>query len=322
MNKRAIHIVFILLFFSQNALSQVSVSLDTLNININIDSLIADSIRKEYILSHKPLTPEEISAVVLKPGKLIYGKFLSPYLQAVDAYPVFKETTRIHVSRKEHESKEWIFYMFAVMLLFFAWVNHSNPLYLRNLFRVYVNEGFIFRQTKDLMDQSVFTSFLYNLLFILSGAIFLFFGAGVISLFESWERWAFLGICCLLIVLVYLVKFIFLSSIGWILEEKESFGNYIFMVYLNAKITGLVMLTASLLMAFSSANDTALIFHWVTYLIMGMIIIRLFRSYRIFARKVNLAVYLLAVLSIEILPNAMLLKLLIDSYELVLHGLM
>ena len=322
MYKRAIHIVLIVLFFSQSVLAQVSVSLDTLNNNINIDSLIADSIRKEYILSHKPLSPEEINAVVLQPGHLIYGKFLSPYLQSVDAYPVFKKSTRIHISRKEHESKEWIFYMFAVMLLFFAWVNHSNPLYLRNLFRVYVNEGFIFRQTKDLMDQSVFTSFLYNLLFILSGAIFLFFGAGVTSMFESWERWAFLGICCLLILLIYLVKFIFLSSMGWILEEREGFGNYIFMVYLNVKIKGLVMLTASLLMAFSSASDTALIFRWVTYLIMAMIVVRLFRSYRIFARKINLAVYLLAVLSMEILPNAVLIKLLTDSYELVLHGIM
>ena len=318
---RILHTAMLVLILSSPAFAQIELPSDSMTSSFNVDSLIADSIRKEFILTHKPLTAEEQNAVVLQKTALHFGEWLKPYMQQVDAYPVFKLATRIHVSRREVAADEWIFYVFLLLLLFLAWINHSNPLYLKNVFRVYVNEGFIFRQTKDQMEQSVVTAFLYNLLFILSGAAFIYFGTGMAHIFNGGERWVFMGMCMLFILVVYLVKFIFLSFLGWLFQEKESFNNYIFMVYLNAKIIGIIMLFAALLMAFATQQEAGQIFRWVGYLIILMTAIRLIRAYGIFSRKAGLFVYLLCVLSIELIPNAVLIKAVATGFELIVNGI-
>jgi hypothetical protein len=320
MLKRRIHTIVVFLFLSSGSFAQLT-PIDSLDVNINIDSLIADSIRKEFILTHKPLTAAELQKVVLKSQDLHYGSFLKNYMQQVDAFATFRSSVRVHVSKREPFQNEWIFYVFLLLLLFLAWVNHSNPLYLKNLFRVYIHEGFVFRQTKDQMEQSAFTSFLYNTLFVFSGSTFLFFGTGMHAAINGWERWAFLGLCCLLILLIYIVKFIFLMLLGWLFEEKESFGNYIFLVYLNVKIIGLIMLFASLLMAFSSETDALRIFQWVGFGLIFLTAIRLFRGFALFSRKMSLPVYLFFILSLELIPNAVLVKVFSNGYELLLTGI-
>jgi hypothetical protein len=320
MSKRGLHIFIVLLLLSTEGFAQLS-QVDSIDLNMNIDSLIADSIRKEFILTHKPLTAAELQKVVLESHPLHYGNFLKHYMQQVEVFATFQSSARVHVSRREFAHDEWIFYVFILLLLFLAWVNHSNPLYLKNLFRVYIHEGFVFRQTKDQMEQSTFTSFLYNLLFVFSGSTFLFFGTGMTISFNGWERWAFLAACCLLILLIYVVKFIMLRLLGWLFEEKESFGNYIFLVYLNVKIIGLIMLFASLLMAFSSATEALAIFQAVGIGIIVLTAIRLFRGFALFSRKASLPVYLFFVLSLELLPNAMLVKFFSNGYQLLLTGI-
>ena len=320
MIRKGIYIAVVFFFVSSVASAQLS-QVDSFDVNMNLDSLIADSIRKEFILTHKPLTAAEMNSVVLQKGTLHYGRYLQYYMQQVESYATFQSASRLYVSRKEHTQHEWIFYVFISLLLFLAWVNHSNPIYLRNVFRVYVNEGFVFRQTKDQMDQSVFTSFLYNILFVLSGTTFLFFGTGMNEVSSGWQRWAFLGAGCLLIVLVYVVKFIFLSLMGWLFEEKESFGNYIFLVYLNAKVIGLIMLIASLMMAFSEKAEALQLFKWIGIGIIAMTVVRLFRGFAVFSRKASLPVYLFFVLTLELIPNALLIKFFSSNYSLLVYGL-
>ena len=320
MLKSRLYIIIVFLILSSGGFAQLS-EVDTMNLSLNIDSLIADSIRKEFILTHKPLTATELQKVVLESQSIHYGNFLKHYMQQVDAFATFQSSSRLYVSRRKIVHDEWIFYVFVLLLLFLAWVNHTNPLYLKNIFRVYINEGFVFRQTKDQMEQSAFTSFLYNALFVLSGTTFLFFGMGMHTAFSGGERWVILGLCCLMILVIYLVKFIFLTLLGWLFQEKESFGNYIFLVYLNAKILGLVMLFASLLMAFSSAEEVLTIFQWVGMGIIGLTAIRLFRGFAVFSKKTSLPVYLFFVLSLEFIPNAMLIKLFSDGYELLLTAM-
>lgn len=318
---RTLHTAMLLLLLSFPAFAQVELPSESMGLSFNVDSLIADSIRKEFILTHKPLTVEERDAVVLQKTGILYGEWLKPYMQQVGTYKVFSASTRIHVSRREVASDEWIFYVFLLLLLFLAWVNHSNPVYLKNVFRVYVNEGFIFRQTKDQMEQSVATAFLYNLLFILSGAAFIYFGTGMAQVFDGWERWVFMGMCMVFIMMIYLVKFIFLSFLGWLFQEQESFSNYIFLVYLNAKIIGIIMLFAALLMAFATQQEATQIFRWVGLLVILMTAIRLFRGYGIFSRKAGLFVYLTCVLSIELIPNAVLIKAVAAGFELIVNGI-
>jgi hypothetical protein len=52
--------------------------------------------------------------------------------------------------------------------------------------------------------------------------------------------------------------------------------------------------------------------------ILGLTAIRLFRGFAVFSKKTSLPVYLFFVLSLEFIPNAMLIKLFSDGYELLL----
>ena len=208
------------------------------------------------------------------------------------------------------------------LLFFFGLIHSSDREYIRNVFRVYLNEGFIFRQTKDQLQQSWLTSFFLNLLFMFSAAVYFFFGMGMSETAVGWERWYILGISILLIVLIYAVKFIFLTFMGWLFDNKDSFENYTFVVFLTAKIAGMLMLIASMLIAVSDQNSSSLLFKWVGFILVGMIIFRSFKGYKLFSRELNLPAYIIACLALEILPIAILYKFLSESYELLFQGVM
>jgi hypothetical protein len=57
-------------------------------------------------------------------------------------------------------------------------------------------------------------------------------------------------------------------------------------------------------------------------MLMGMIIFRSYKGYSLFSREVNLPVYIIACLALEILPIAILFKFLSESYELLVQGMM
>ncbi|MFN6374025.1 MAG: DUF4271 domain-containing protein [Chitinophagia bacterium] len=318
--RRKNYILFLFMMMFSFAEAQDSPRADF--ISMNIDSLIADSIKKEYIRTHVPLTMQERNSIILDTGAFLYGKYLRHYMQVAPWYATLENSSRLYVSRRVHASREWILYLFMALLFFFGFIHASDREYVKNIFRVYFNQGFIFRQTKEQLQQSGITSLFFNFLFIFSAAVFFFFGTGVSESTEGWDRLYILGISILAIVFIYAVKFIFLTFVGWLFDAKETFGNYIFIVFLNAKIAGMLMLGASMLIAVSDQSDAGLFFKWISLMLMGMIIFRSYKGYSLFSREVNLPVYIIACLALEILPIAILFKFLSESYELLVQGMM
>lgn len=109
---------------------------------------------------------------------------------------------------------------------------------------------------------------------------------------------------------------------GWLFDARDSFQNYIFIVFLNAKVTGMLMLVASMLIAVAERTEADLFFKWIGFMLMGTIIFRSFKGYKLFSRDVNLPVYIIASLALEILPISILIKFLSESYELLVQGMM
>ena len=322
MLRKFIYITCLFLALATFAKSQENEIIGNELISMNIDSLIADSIKKEYIRTHIPLTAQEKSTIVLETGFSPYGKYLPHYMKVAPWYATFEKSSRVYVSRRTHTSKEWVFYLFFTLLFFFGFIHSSDREFIRNIFRVYFNEGFIFRQTKDQLQQSGITSLFFNFLFFFSAAVFFFFGTGVSDSAVGWERWYILGLFILFLVLIYLIKFIFLSFMGWLFDARDSFQNYIFIVFLNAKVTGMLMLVASMLIAVAERTEADLFFKWIGFMLMGTIIFRSFKGYKLFSRDVNLPVYIIACLALEILPISILIKFLSESYELLVQGMM
>jgi hypothetical protein len=321
MQRKATHIlVFFLLLFSISD-AQEMLSEETFNETVNIDSLIADSIRKEFIQSHIPLSAQERSSVLLDSTDFQYGPYLKSYMKGARWFGVFKNSERIYLSKRENVNREWVLYLFLFLLFILGFIHSFDRTYFKNLFRVYLNQGFVFRQTKDQLLHSSLTSLFLNLLSAFSGSVFLFFGLGLSEKLVGVERFTMMGLCSLLVIIIYTVKFTFFKVMGWLFDEKETFEDYLFIVFSTIKLAGLLMLIASMLMAITAPENINLLFTLVGYILLAMLLFRSFKGYLLFAKEVSFPIYLLASFALDILPLALLIKFVFSNYSLFLGGL-
>jgi hypothetical protein len=101
-----------------------------------------------------------------------------------------------------------------------------------------------------------------------------------------------------------------LQILGWIFKAKGQFQQYQFVVLLNLKIAGWVFLISAFLMAFSVPFIAGVAFK-MAIAVSGLIFLfRIWKGYMIFARQaqVNLFIYLMSVVSFEVLPAAVFAK--------------
>jgi hypothetical protein len=172
------------------------------------------------------------------------------------------------------------------------------------------------------MAQAPLASFLMNTLFILSGTMFVFFGLGANRLFAGVERWQSMGLILLFLVIVYSSKYIFLQFMGWVFKLKEPFQGYVFIVFLNNKISGILMLVASSTMAFSEPDTGFFIFKFSLFLLGIVFFIRYIRGFQVFSKQARMGIFnfLLAVISLEILPSAVVLKFIAKNFDFLMGG--
>lgn len=288
-------------------------------LSMNVDSLIADSIKKAFILNHKPLKRNELDTFVIRKTKDAFGGLSSYYMRSNNVYPAFSPAKGMYLSRRNPSGREWVFYVFCFLYLVIGFQLSNNTSYLRNLFRVYFNYGFIFRQVRDQMLQAPLSSLVMNLLFLMSGGLFVYFGIGREGVFSGLGKWTIMLLTALLLLMVYLVKLMILNFMGWLLKQKPGFDDYAFIVFLNNKILGMVMLVSSSLMAFTGIGLSTAFFNFTLMMILAMILFRMFRAFQIFNKfaKMNIPGFFLVFISLEVIPSAILLKLFSEGVQLV-----
>jgi hypothetical protein len=215
-----------------------------------------------------------------------------------------------------------MFYSFAFLFLFLSLINAFFGGYIQKMFRVFANEGFVYRQTKDQMTQAPLAAFLMNLLFMLSGTFFVFFGLGANLVLTGVHRWQSMGFIFAFLVLIYAAKYVLLQFLGWVFNLREPFDAYVFIVSLNNKVSGMLMLFASFLMAFVQPDARFLIFKLSLSLVAIIFLIRFVRGFQVFSKQARLGVFsfFLAVISLEILPSAVMLKFISTSFSFLLGG--
>lgn len=291
-------------------------------IEINIDSIIQDSLRKAFILNHRPLSEKELTSVVIKKESSVYGSYVKYYLQQVGWYSLKIPQGALYSPKRVRPNLDWIFYSFLFLFLFTAVLaKYSNGL-LRKLWKIYVNDGFIHRQSKDQMSQQPVVPIALNVLFIFSAGLFVFFGLGWDHEFSGNMRWFILLASFLAIGLVYLFKHIFFNLLGWAFGQEEAFGDYLFVVFLNNKLWGLVLLFSSFVMAFSDAAASAVTFRLTIFVVAIMLLYRLIRGYQVFSRqsRIGLFTLFLAFIALELIPSAVFVKFLSKTIDLYFTG--
>jgi len=298
-------------------------SIDYPPVEINIDSIIQDSLRKAFILNHRPLTEKEKTAVIFKKEASVYGKYANAYLKNVEWYSFSIPKRALYSQRKIRSNLEWIFYSFLFLFLFAAVIGRYSNGLLRKLWKIYVNDGFIYRQSKDQMSQQPFVSISLNFLFIFSTVLFIFFGLQWDNEYTGSMRWFILASSFLVIAVVYIFKHIFFKLMGWAFGQEQAFDDYLFIVFLNNKLAGLILLFSSFIMAFSDAASSSLTFRLALFLIALMLLYRFLRGYQVFSKQSRIGFFslLLAFIALELIPSVMLIKFLTKSIDIYLTSM-
>jgi hypothetical protein len=292
-------------------------------VEINIDSIIQDSLRKAFILNHRPLSEKELTSVVIKKESSAYGSYVKYYMENIGWYSLKIPQGSLYSPKRVRPNLDWIFYSFLFLFLFTAVLSRYSNGLLRRLWKIYVNDGFIHRQSKDQLSQQPVVSVALNVLFIFSAGLFVFFGLGWNQEFSGNMRWLILLASFVAIGLVYLFKHILFTILGWAFGQEEAFGDYLFVVFLNNKLWGLVFLFSSFVMAFSDTSTSNLTFRLTLFFAAIMLLYRMIRGYQVFSRqsRIGLFTLLLAFIALELIPSAVFVKFLSKTIDLYLTGI-
>ncbi|UEG51153.1 DUF4271 domain-containing protein [Ferruginibacter lapsinanis] len=202
------------------------------------------------------------------------------------------------------------FYLIAGMAFFLAFFKFSYARYFNNLFRVFFNTSLRQSQLTDQLLQAKLPSLFFNVFFVLSGGVYLYFllyhfkwlgGSGL--LFQ-------LALCVLAIALIYTGKYLTIKFTGWLTGQREVTNTYIFVVFLINKILGIFLLPFITVIAFSTealASSAVLI---SLLLVSLMLILRFVRSYGLLQNKLKVSRFhfLLYIAGVEIIPLLLIYK--------------
>lgn len=269
-------------------------------------SVRADSVRVDSVVVAPPVLKDTI-----KP--FLQHTFTSDsFLYRKRLFYSFTNPIRYTVSERMWEGKEMIFYSVIALLLFFALIKNSFSRYLSDLFSSYFRTTVRQRQVKEQLLQSPLPSLLFNLFFVISGAVFLGLLFRHFHLADQLPFWMLVLYCLAGLGAVYGIKFLLLKFFGWVFQQPEITDSYIFVVFSTNKILGISLLPFIILMAFTAGPLNAAAVTVSVVVVVGLFLYRFFLTYISIQRTVSInffhfALYLAA---FEVLPLLLINKLL------------
>ena len=214
---------------------------------------------------------------------------------------------------KSSKSPDNLFYIFAVTGIILGFFRFFYIRYFNNLFRVFFNASLRQSQLTDQLLQAKLPSLLFNIVFVLTGGVYVYLLLRHYHWVSSNNFWLVIFYCCLSLGGIYLIKFISLKFTGWLTGYKEITNTYVFIIFLINKILGILLLPFAVIIAFAMpALSTAAVI--ISLLFIGlMFLLRFFRSYGLLQHqlKVSRFHFFLYVAGIEIVPVLLIYKALV-----------
>lgn len=241
-------------------------------------------------------------------------------LDVLASHPYFNFNARPETRqmlRRVLENKDWAFYLFAALLLILGLYKLYFAKYFNDLQRLFFNTTLKRKQIREQMLQAAFPSLLFNIYFIVSAGVYAFFLLQYYKLNQATNRWILLASCVLLILVIYLVKFITLKFSGWIFDRREAADTYIFIVFLLNKLLGVFLVPFSIVIAYARGNFLDIIVTLSYALIAGFFLYRFFLAYSALRNelKISLLHFFLYLCAFEIIPVILIYKVLLDLLE-------
>lgn len=216
----------------------------------------------------------------------------------------------IAVKLKKVKTESSVFYLLAGLVFLLAIIKFFFAKYFTNLFRVFFNSSLRQNQFTDQLLQAKLPSLFFNIFFIISGGIYIYFLLLQYGLINGDKKWMLISFCIVVLAIIYFVKFVTLKFTGWATGFTETTDTYIFVIFLIAKIISVILIPFTILMAFAAVplpNLSAL----VSLLIIAvLLLLRFFRSYGLLQNqlKVSKFHFFLYIAGLEIIPLLLIYK--------------
>lgn len=211
---------------------------------------------------------------------------------------------------KKTNETDAIFYLLATLVFLMALIKLFFARYFSNLFRVFFNTSLRQSQLTDQLLQAKLPSLFFNIFFVLSGGIYIYFILFQYGLVSGNHQWGLMGFCIITLGVIYFVKFSTLKFTGWVTGYSETTDTYIFIIFLICKIIGIIVIPFTVLMAFSNFS-IAITSGLVSILIIAfLLLLRFFRSYGLLQKqlKVSKFHFFLYLVGVEIVPLLLIYK--------------
>jgi hypothetical protein len=312
----------LLLILSTGLFSQDS-SVEVRNVKaFNIDSLKADSIRKDFIISHRPVSTEQLNLFKKPIQKSVYGKAVTSFIAESMYFKTLPGIASRVLTIKFRSALDWLFYSYVMLFLFLASILSISPEYIKVILSLLFRKGSTQDKSREAKLNTSIPSIMMNILFILSSSFFIYFTLSKIYGYNRLNPIGFILSCALVIAIFYLFKFLFLQLCGWLFKQKSIFEHYFSYLSLVNKAMGLILLVSSAFMAFGIDGFSGVVFTLSSVVLIGLLLLRVVNAFFIFSQpfKIGLPEFMIGFLSLEMLPTLVVLKFLQENSPVLLNG--
>lgn len=254
----------------------------------------------------KPVLPSFLPGKPLHYENFLAHVFDSSLLFSSHAKPL-DDVNLLHEARPQ----EGLFYTIMGVFLLLAVIRLAYRKYFSDMFRAFFNPTLSQRQLREQLSQTPFPAFLLNAFFGVSMGVYLFLVLQQFNYIENRHPLYLVPVFIVLVILIYLVKYLFLKASGWLFGNPELLEGYIFVLYLINKVMGVLLLPFMLVLAFSMPDIAWTALHISIILIVLLFGYRYIRMYsllknHIYFSRFHFFLYLCA---FEIAPVAVIGKL-------------
>lgn len=270
----------------------------------NADTAVAkkDSLPKTITDSNNTSSLRDtiVNAGITRPVFKLKNQLLN-----IDATPVY-----LYAQPKKDQGKDALFYVIVAMVLLLAFLKYLYNRYFVNLFRVFFNTSLRQSQLTDQLLQAKLPSLLFNLFFVISGGIYLYFLLVNYQLVSEENKWLMVLLSIALLGLIYFIKYCTLKFTGWVSGLTEITNIYVFIIFLINKIIGIFLVPVIVIISFSDPRIVKIAVI-VSLMSIGIfLLLRFFRSYGLLQNQLKISRFhfILYLGGIELLPLLLIYK--------------
>ena len=246
-------------------------------------------------------------------NKTLSGPVINDLLKENDLLNSSGKPVSMYEEPRKEKTGDTIFYLLTGMLLLLALFRFFFPRYFSNLFRVFFNTSLRQSQLTDQLLQARLPALLFNIFFIISAGLFVYFLLVHYQWITGQNRWLLIASSIGVLGLIYFLKYCLLRFTGWITGYEEEVRTYIFIFFLINKIIGIALVPFIILMAFAELKIVKIAVLSALILTGLLILLRFLRSYGLMQNQLKISRFhfFLYIIGIEILPLLLIYKVLV-----------